>query len=144
MRRRWTAAIGAITGIMMIASSSSGCSCSRTSPDAGSTATHPLQSGSAAPQVMSSRDDLQSPTPLAWDSWRETAPTTIEVTFLSGPASCTGIHATVVETTNDITIDLMQGALPGSVNCPAIALTSTTTIDLGQPRGDRDVIQSAS
>ena len=102
------------------------------------------QSGSAAPQVMSSRDDLQSPTPLAWDSWRETAPTTIEVTFLSGPASCTGIHATVVETTNDITIDLMQGALPGSVNCPAIALTSTTTIDLGQPRGDRDVIQSAS
>ena len=112
-------------------------------PGRGSTATHPVQTSTAPPQTMTSRDDLISPRALAWDSWRESTPTTIEVTFLTGPASCTRIHATVTETPQDVTIDLTEGALPSSTECQAIALTTTTTVNLNQPLNDRKVRQSA-
>lgn len=92
---------------------------------------------------MTSRDDLISPHALAWDSWRESTPTTIEVTFLAGPASCTGIHTTVTETPQDVTIDLTEGALPGNTQCQTIALTTIITVNLDQPLNDRNVHQSA-
>lgn len=144
MPRRWITRVKMMAGVMMITVALAGCSGSGPSPGAGSTATHPPQSGSATPQTMTSRDDLVSPRVLVWDSWREVTPTTIEVTFLAGPASCTGIHATVTEAMKDVTLDLTEGALPGSTDCQAIALTTTTRVSLTQPLDDRQVRQSAS
>lgn len=133
----------ALIAAVMVTTLLAGCSAPETRPDSGSTATHPAQTGSATPQAMTSRDDLVSPRALAWDSWREVAPTIIEVTFLAGPASCTGIHAAVTETARDITIDLTEGALPGVSECPAIALATTTSVNLSQPLDNRQVRQSA-
>ena len=145
MPRRWTLRIAAMAGAMIATTILSGCSGSGLSPDAGSTATQPAQTGSAAPQpqTMASRDDLISPRALAWDSWREQTPTTIELSFLAGPAACTGIHVDITETAEDVTIDLTEGSLPGSTDCKAIALATTTTVDLAQPLNDRQVRQSA-
>lgn len=142
-RRRIRQTVRLLIGAMMVASVLAGCAGSGSSPDAGSTAARPVQTGSATPQTMTSRDDLVSPRALAWDSWRETTPTTIEVTFLAGPASCTGINVTVTETAQDVTIDLTEGVLPGVTGCKAIALTTTTTVKLNQPLNDRNVRQSA-
>jgi predicted small secreted protein len=110
-------------------------------PDPGSTAAHPSQYGSAAPQTMTSRDDIVSPRPVRWDSWRLVNPTTVEVTFLAGPADCDGVKATADETADHVTIGLLTGPLPGSGECRAIALTTTTRVTLSRPLGHRQVRQ---
>lgn len=137
-RNFWMAA-----GALLVPVILTGCGSSEPSPDAGSTAVRPSQGGDSATQIMTSRDDLITPDVLVWDSWREKTPNSLEVTFLAGPASCTGIHATVTETAEAVTIDLTQGELPGSTSCRAIALTTTTTVDLKQPLNGRQVRQSA-
>ena len=137
MHRRWI-----IRGFSMLACITAcgtlltGCS------DAESTAVHPQANGSSTPQTMQSRDDLKSPRALAWDSWREVSPTRIEVTFLSGPTSCFGVHVKVSETAQTVSIKLEEGQLPNTEDCPAIALTTTTTVDLTAPLNKREVTQS--
>jgi len=135
MRTLWFVVVVALAAV-------AGCSAGPGSdPDSGSTATHPNQSGSAAPQTMTSRDDLLAPRPVKWDSWRAVGPTTIEVTFLAGPASCDGVQASVAETTDQVTITVLTGPLPGSGECRAVALTTTTTVALSRPLGQRQVRQ---
>lgn len=120
-----------------------GCAAGRGgSPDDGSTAGPPSPGGSAASQSMMPRDDLGSTRPITWDTWRLVDPTTVEVTFLAGPADCEGITASVDEDATTVTIDLRSGPLPGAGECPAIALTTTATIDLAEPLDGRDVVQS--
>jgi hypothetical protein len=110
-------------------------------PDSGSTAARPRPSGSATPQTMTSRDDLVSPTPVKWDTWRLVDPTTVEVTFLTGPADCYGVKVVTEESRDQVTISLLTGALPGSGECRAIALMTTTRVTLSRPLGDRKVRQ---
>jgi hypothetical protein len=128
--------------VVALAAAAAACSTSAGSdPDRGSTAAHPSQGGSAAPQTMTSRDDLVSPRPLQWDSWRLVDPTTVEVTFLAGPADCDGVKVTAEEAADHVTIGLLTGSLPGSGECRAIALTTTTQVTLSNPLGDRRVRQ---
>lgn len=136
MGRHWMTVFGGIALMAMLAATAAGCA---TLPGSASSATQPAQSGSASPQHMTSREDLASQRPLAWDSWRQLTPTSIEISFLAGPASCEGIHVAVTETARDVTIDLTAGPLPGVGQCQAIALTTTTTITLAQPLDGRPV-----
>ena len=41
--------------------------------------------GTSGPPLLTSRDDLVSPQPEAWESWTLVSPDTIDVTFTSGP-----------------------------------------------------------
>jgi len=92
---------------------------------------------------MTPRDDLTTTGPITWDTWRLVDPTTVEVTFLAGPADCEGITASIDETDTTVTIDLRAGPLPGVTECPAIALTTTTTVQLAEPLDGREVVQTA-
>ena len=111
---------------------------------AGSTSV-PAPSGDAtgSVQVLQARDDLVSPAAVAWDSWELIDPRTIELTFLAGPAQCEGVSVEVLETDQDVTINLSVGTLPDAGACQAIALTSTTRVALGADLGDRTVRQDA-
>jgi hypothetical protein len=131
-----------LAAAVALAAAAAACSTSAGSgPDSGSTAAHPSQGGSAAPQTMTSRDDLVSPRPVRWDSWRLVDPVTVEVTFLAGPADCDGVKVTTEETPDRVTIGLLTGPLPGAGECRAIALTTTTRVTLSRPLGDREVRQ---
>ncbi|WP_299046645.1 hypothetical protein [uncultured Actinomyces sp.] len=99
--------------------------------------------GTYGPQVMVPRDDLVSPVPVRWKSWRAVDDTTIEVTYFAGPASCQGVHALVEQTPQAVTITLSTGALPGSGDCMAVALSTITTITLNEPLAGRQVIQGS-
>jgi hypothetical protein len=110
-------------------------------PGPGSTATHPQQGGSAAPQTMTSRDDLVALHPATWDAWHLVDPSTVEVTFLAGPADCEGVKVTTDETAGQVTIGLQIGSLPTSGECRAIALTTTTRVRLSRPLDSREVGQ---
>lgn len=111
---------------------------------AGSTSV-PAPSGDAtgSVQVLQPRDDLVSPASVAWDSWELVDPRTIEVTFLAGSAQCEGVSVEVVETEQDVTINLSVGSLPDAGACPAIALASATRVTLDADLGDRTVRQDA-
>ena len=52
-----------------------------------------------------------------------------------------GVHALVEQTPQAVTITLSTGALPGSGDCMAVALSTITTITLNEPLAGRQVIQ---
>ncbi|PHP53705.1 hypothetical protein BW737_000895 [Actinomyces ruminis] len=93
--------------------------------------------------MLQPRDDLVSPASVAWDSWELVDPRTVEVTFLAGSAQCEGVSVEVIETEQDVTINLSVGSLPGAGACPAIALTSATRVTLDADLGNRTVRQDA-
>lgn len=104
----------------------------------------PTGDATRSAQVLQSRDDLVSPVHVTWDSWELVDPRTIEVTFLAGPAQCEGVNVDVVETDQDVTINLSVGSLPDAGACPAIALISATRVTLDAELGSRQVRQDTS
>jgi lipoprotein len=103
--------------------------------------------GTSGPQLLTpspSLDDLLWPRARSWDSWRLIDPATVEVTFISGPADCEGVYAQVVETDQDVTINVSLGVLPSAGPCEDIALESAVRVTLGQDLGDRRVRQDAA
>ena len=98
-----------------------------------------------APELREPRDDLMEAQPLAWSSWQEVEPGVIEVTFLTGPASCLGVHASVDQGPEQVVINLTQGAYPGAEEtCRAIALQARMRITLESPLDGRDVVQAGA
>ena len=98
--------------------------------------------GTSGPPLLTSRDDLVSPQPEAWESWTLVSPDTIDVTFTSGPTDCEGVNAQVTETDEDVTINLMVGDLPeGSDACKAIAVEAHCQVTLSRELGERTVRQ---
>ena len=97
------------------------------------------------PQLWESRDDLIDPQPLAWSSWQEVEPGVIEVTFLTGPASCLGVRASVDQGPERVTINLAQGTYPGAdETCRAIAVRARMRILLDRPLDGRGVVQNGA
>ena len=100
--------------------------------------------GTSGPPLLTSRDDLVSPQPEAWESWTLVSPDTIDVTFTSGPTDCEGVNAQVTETDEDVTINLMVGGLPeGPDACKAIAVEAHCQVTLSRELGERTVRQDA-
>ena len=98
--------------------------------------------GTSGPPLLTSRDDLVSPQPEAWESWTLVSPDTIDVTFTSGPTDCEGVNAQVTETDEDVTINLMVGDLPeGPDACKAIAVEAHCQVTLSRELGERTVRQ---
>ena len=98
--------------------------------------------GTSGPPLLTSRDDLVSPQPEAWESWTLVSPDTIDVTFTSGPTDCEGVNARVTETDEDVTINLMVGDLPeGPDACKAIAVEAHCQVTLSRELGERTVRQ---
>lgn len=113
-----------------------------TSVPAATTTAGPSGDASSA-QTLETRDDLVSPQAVAWDSWRLTSPDTIEIVFISGPADCEGASTEVIETDQDVTINLTVGSLPGVTECRAIAVQSRCVVTLEKELGDRQVRQDS-
>lgn len=100
--------------------------------------------GTSGPPLLTSRDDLVSPQPEAWESWTLVSPDTIDVTFTSGPTDCEGVNAQVTETDEDVTINLMVGGLPeGPDACKTIAVEAHCQVTLSRELGERTVRQDA-
>ena len=98
--------------------------------------------GTSGPPLLTSRDDLVSPQPEAWESWTLVSPDTIDVTFTSGPTDCEGVNAQVTETDEDVTINLMVGGLPeGPDACKTIAVEAHCQVTLSRELGERTVRQ---
>ena len=140
------AAIATASGCRRTPSGSSRTSSTKTaestSVPAATTTAGPSGDASSA-QTLETRDDLVSPQAVAWDSWRLTSPDTIEIVFISGPADCEGASTEVIETDQDVTINLTVGSLPGVTECRAIAVQSRCVVTLEKELGDRQVRQDS-
>lgn len=140
------ATIATASGCRSTPSGSSGTSSTKTaestSVPAATTTAEPSGDASSA-QTLETRDDLVSPQAVAWDSWRLTSPDTIEIVFISGPADCEGASTEVIETDQDVTINLTVGSLPGVTECRAIAVQSRCVVTLEKELGDRQIRQDS-
>jgi hypothetical protein len=62
--------------------------------------------------------------------------------FTIGSPDCTGVHATVTETPQSVTVALRSGTLPDAVGrlCTMIAVSATLDVPLDNPLDDRTVL----
>lgn len=84
--------------------------------------------------------------PIAVESWsRAATDDAVNVNFTSGTDTCYGVHATVQETSEAVTVGLQSGTLPEAVNraCIMIALFGTLEVPLQGPLGDRRVLSAS-
>ncbi len=83
--------------------------------------------------------------PVAVESWsRAGTDNAVNVNFTSGTDTCYGVHATVQETGETVTVELHSGTLPEAVGrpCILIALFGTLEVPLQDPLGDRRVLSA--
>ena len=84
--------------------------------------------------------------PAAIESWsRAATDNAVAVNFTSGTPSCSGVHATAVETADTVTVDLQGGTLPEAVGrmCIMLAVFGTLEVPLQSPLGDRRVLSAS-
>ena len=89
---------------------------------------------------------IVDPHPVHVESWsRAVDANAVAVNFTTGTDSCYGVHATVQETPETVTVDLQGGTLPEAVNraCIMIALFGTLDVPLQAPLGDRTVLAAS-
>ena len=62
--------------------------------------------------------------------------------FTTGTPECYGVHATVAETAQTVTLELREGTLPEAVGraCIMIAVSGSLEVPLQGPLGDRQVV----
>jgi hypothetical protein len=97
----------------------------------------------AEPVVFTDNPAIVDPHPLPFDSWnRVEGDHSVAVHFTTGTPECYGVHATVEETADNVTIALTGGTLPEAVGraCIMIALTGTLEVPLQSPLGNRQVL----
>ena len=88
---------------------------------------------------------IVDPHPMRVESWSRVAgDNSINVSFTSGTDTCYGVHATVQETEQAVTVDLQSGTLPEAAGraCIMIALFGTLEVPLQAPLGDRQVLSA--
>ena len=95
----------------------------------------------SGPQLVTSRDDLVSPRPEAWESWTLVSPDTIEVSFWGLPAQCQAIYVELIETDDDVTINLTIGDPSNGTQCDAVTTRTWCRVTLSRELGDRQVRQ---
>jgi hypothetical protein len=88
---------------------------------------------------------LVDPRPAHVDTWsRGASEDTLFVQFTLGSPDCTGVHATVTETADTVTVALQQGTHPAAVHrmCTMIVVPATLAVPLQAPLGSRTVLSS--
>lgn len=96
--------------------------------------------------VFTDNSAIVDPHPMRIESWsRAGTDNAVAVNFTSGTDACYGVHATVAETPDTVTVDLQGGMLPEAVDkaCIMIALFGTLDVPLQAPLGDRQVLSAA-
>ena len=106
-----------------------------------STASASATVDASGPQLVTSRDDLVSPRPEAWESWTLVSPDTIEVSFWGLPAQCQAIYVELIETDDDVTINLTIGDPSNGTQCDAVTTRTWCRVTLSRELGDRQVRQ---
>jgi hypothetical protein len=95
--------------------------------------------------VFTDNPALVDARPAAIESWsRATDENAVAVNFTSGTPACSGVHATVEETADTVTVDLRGGTLPEAVGrmCIMLAVFGTLEVPLQAPLGDRRVLST--
>ncbi len=66
----------------------------------------------------------------------------VAVHFTTGTPECYGVHATVAEAAQTVTVELRSGTLPEAAGraCIMIAVSGTLVVPLQGPLGDRQVL----
>jgi hypothetical protein len=83
------------------------------------------------------------PHPMLAESWsRLPDEQAVALHFTTGTPECYGVHATVAETPETVTVELRGGALPEAVArpCILIAVSGTLELPLHGPLGARQVV----
>jgi hypothetical protein len=96
--------------------------------------------------VFKDNPSIVDPRPMPIESWsRVGSDRAVAVHFTTGTPACNGVHATVRETADAVTIDLSGGSLPRSAGrmCIMLAVTGTLEVPLQNPLGDRQVLSVA-
>jgi hypothetical protein len=96
--------------------------------------------------VFTDNPAIADPHPIRVESWSRAADANaVAVNFTTGTDTCYGVHATVEETPETVTVDLQGGTLPEAVNraCILIALFGTLDVPLQSPLGDRHVLSAS-
>jgi hypothetical protein len=86
---------------------------------------------------------IVDPHPIPIEAWSRVGNSdAVAVHFTVGPPECYGVHATVQETTESVTVELRSGTPPEAVGrmCTMIALFGTLDMPLQSPLGDRQVL----
>ena len=83
--------------------------------------------------------------PIRPDSWSRVAgDRAVALNFYTGTPECYGVHATVAETADTVTVELRGGALPEASGraCIMIAVSGTLNVPLQAPLGSRQVLST--
>jgi hypothetical protein len=84
--------------------------------------------------------------PAVIESWSRVADdNAVAVNFTSGTPECSGVHATVLETVDTVTVDLRSGTVPAAADrmCIMLAVFGTLEVPLQAPLGDRRVLSAS-
>jgi hypothetical protein len=93
--------------------------------------------------VLTDNPSIVNSRPLRFDSWsRLTTDDALALHFTIGSPECSGVHATVRETTETVAVELRSGSLPEAVGrmCTMIAVFGMLDVPLQSPLGDRTVL----
>ena len=104
----------------------------------------PERPASDSTVVFSDNPSIVDSHPLAFDSWsRLGAGDAIRVYFTMGSPDCYGVHASVRETADTVSVELRSGSLPEAAGraCIMIAVFGALDVPLQNPLGDRKVLQ---
>lgn len=96
--------------------------------------------------VFADNPAIVDPHPMPIVSWsRVTGEDAVAVNFTAGTPECNGVHATVVETADTVTVDLQGGTLSEAAGrmCIMLAVFGTLEVPLRAPLGDRRVLSAA-
>jgi hypothetical protein len=96
--------------------------------------------------VFTDNPAIVDPHPIRVESWsRVPDANAVAVNFTTGTDTCYGVHATVEETPDTVTVDLQGGTKTSAVNqaCIMIALFGTLDVPLQSPLGDRHVLSAS-
>lgn len=109
------------------------------------TVTESVQPPAVTGVVFTDNPAIVNSKPLHVDSWsRATVGDAVTLHFTIASPDCTGVHATVEETRETLTVALRSGTLPDAVGrvCTMIAVFGTLDGPLQSPLDDRTVFSS--
>ena len=96
--------------------------------------------------VFADNPAIADPHPMPIESWSRVAgEDAVAVNFTAGTPECNGVHATVAETADSVTVALQGGTLSEAAGrmCIMLAVFGTLDVPLRAPLGDRRVLSAA-
>lgn len=95
--------------------------------------------------VFAENPMILNPHVTSVESWTRTDDG-LAVNFTGGPAECFGVHATVEETPENVTVNLDSGVPPEAIGrmCITLAVPGTLDVALAEPLGDRVVLTAGT